>query len=339
MESAGSHHGGAEIQYRGAGDPDNSAQAESRRPLVATVETVPDGGLSAPRIRISAISDMKEFNGKAKDEDRARSWIGKVKSAFLSDQAPDVEKRLIFGDLRAGPTRNWHSQLSPSTCHSWKDLLENFLVQNGGNGISVGRQYYLAKRRPEDTPLGYLYRLNVPANRAKILIRDGSPDIRREHVEQFFGTLGYFDLAKQLTLLRIGDVDDMEETLRAYQRMEDRQAQSLMEANKFRPRSSPTASPTPVKPSRTMSSIHVEDAESSSESNLSGSDSERELRNVFVAAISDRPTKFGYQRAATNDDREDYSPECVAFEKACTNCGSKSHDDREFWQRQTCQMR
>ncbi|POM81136.1 Hypothetical protein PHPALM_933 [Phytophthora palmivora] len=31
------------------------------------------------RVRISAISDLKEFTGKDQDEDRASAWIGKVK--------------------------------------------------------------------------------------------------------------------------------------------------------------------------------------------------------------------------------------------------------------------
>ena len=129
----------------------------------------------------------------------------------------------------------------------------------------------------------------------------------------------------------------MEETLRAYQRMEYRQTQSLMGSNKLRPRSAPTASPKPAKPARAMRPIHVEDADSSSDANLSGSDAERELRNVFVAATSDRPTKFGDQRATTYENRQDYSPDRVAFEKACTHCGSKRQDDRGCWQRLTCQ--
>ena len=58
-----------------------------------------------------------------------------------------------------------------------------FFVQYGGNGMSIGRQYYLAKKRPEETPQDYLYRLNEAEHRAKVRIRDGSPDIRREHVE------------------------------------------------------------------------------------------------------------------------------------------------------------
>ena len=32
-----------------------------------------------------------------------------------------------------------------------------------GNGMSVGRQYYHSKKQSEETPLEYLYRLNVAA--------------------------------------------------------------------------------------------------------------------------------------------------------------------------------
>ena len=55
--------------------------------------------------------------------------------------------------------------------------------------------------------------------REKIRIRDGSPDVRREHVELFIRTLDDRYLSKQLTLLRLEDADEMKETLRAHQRM------------------------------------------------------------------------------------------------------------------------
>ncbi|OWY90604.1 LOW QUALITY PROTEIN: hypothetical protein PHMEG_00041192, partial [Phytophthora megakarya] len=78
------------------------------------------------RVRISAISDLKEFTGKDMDEDRARAWIGKVKSAFQRDQATEEEKCLTFGDLMVGSAKNWHRQLSRT---KWADLLESFQTQ------------------------------------------------------------------------------------------------------------------------------------------------------------------------------------------------------------------
>ena len=142
------------------------------------------------------------------------------------------------------------------------------MIQYGGYGMSVGRQYYHAKKRSDETPLEYLYRLNVAANRAKIPIREGSPSVRREHVEHFIGTLDDRDLAKQLTLLRLGDASDMEETLRTYQRMESRQSQSAMGSSKFRQRSTSASTPIPSKPARAVRAIHLESGSSDSDSDL-----------------------------------------------------------------------
>ena len=62
--------------------------------------------------------------------------------------------------------------------------------------MSVGRQYYHAKKLSEETPLEYLYCLNVAAIRTKIRIRKGSRDVRREHKKHFIGALDNRDLAK-----------------------------------------------------------------------------------------------------------------------------------------------
>ena len=79
------------------GDPRGHTPYESERedpmhPLIAPAEVSTNSRLSPQRIRFSVTGDMKEFIGRDRDEDRARSWINKVKSAFLRDQIPDEEK-------------------------------------------------------------------------------------------------------------------------------------------------------------------------------------------------------------------------------------------------------
>uniref|UniRef100_A0AAV1U107 Retrotransposon gag domain-containing protein n=1 Tax=Peronospora matthiolae TaxID=2874970 RepID=A0AAV1U107_9STRA len=98
-------------------DLNDSGQEEWRRAIVATIETQQEGGAIPRRIRVSAMTELKEFSGKDRDEDRARSCINKVKSAFLRDQTPDEETCLVFSDLYTGPARNWYNQLSQSTRH------------------------------------------------------------------------------------------------------------------------------------------------------------------------------------------------------------------------------
>ncbi|OWZ08363.1 LOW QUALITY PROTEIN: hypothetical protein PHMEG_00019102 [Phytophthora megakarya] len=118
------------------------------------------------------------FTGKDVDEDRARAWIGNVKSAFQRDQATDKEECLTFADPLVGPGKNWHRQLSRTTKTKWSDLLDSFQTQYCG----------------------------LAALRAKLKIKDGNPKARREHVDHYIETLGDPELADRLTLLRLADV-------------------------------------------------------------------------------------------------------------------------------------
>ncbi|OWY92680.1 hypothetical protein PHMEG_00038214, partial [Phytophthora megakarya] len=174
-------------------------------------------------VRISAISDIIEFTGKDQDEDRARAWISKVKSEFMRDQASDDEKCLTFADLIAGSAKNWYRQLSRSTRNKWSELLRSFQIQYCGLGVSVARQYYHTRRRSDESPLDYLYRLNVAGLRARLKIKDGNAKERREHVDHYIETLEDQDLAERVTLLRLTDADDLEEVLRARDRAKNRQ--------------------------------------------------------------------------------------------------------------------
>ena len=154
------------------------------------------------------------------------------------------------------------------------------MVQFGGFGVSVGRQYYHAKKRSDETPLEYLFRLNLAAIRAKISFREGPSATRREHVEYFIETLDDRDLAKQLALLRLEDAYMMEDTLRAYQRKEHRQTKVLVGSNKFRQRSDSTADRISSKPARAVRPIRPIDSVSK-DSETSGPN--RMTNNVVFA--------------------------------------------------------
>ena len=79
----------------------------------------------------------------------------------------------------------------------------------GKNSVSVGKIYYHTLKRSNETPLEYLYRLNVAAIRARIPIRAVSPVTRKEHVNHYIGTLDDRDLDSMLTMLRLEDADDL----------------------------------------------------------------------------------------------------------------------------------
>ncbi|OWY91905.1 hypothetical protein PHMEG_00039308 [Phytophthora megakarya] len=199
------------------------------------------------RVRISAISDLKEFTGKDMDEDRARAWINKVKSAFQRDQASEEEKCLTFGDLMVGSAKNWHRQLSRTTKTKWADLLESFQTQYCGLGMSI---------------------------------KDGNAKARREHIDHYIETLDDPELADRLTLLRLADVDDLEEVLRRRERAKSRQRRSAF-GSKFRqkvPASAPTA---PARAAVRAIQTHDPSSESDGVSGSDGSDSEGDREGFF----------------------------------------------------------
>ncbi|OWY96977.1 hypothetical protein PHMEG_00032608, partial [Phytophthora megakarya] len=70
MESVESHHGS-----HGEYDPDNLSVDTSRQAVIASAGAASAPSMTMPRIRVSAISELKEYSGKDHDEDRARSWL------------------------------------------------------------------------------------------------------------------------------------------------------------------------------------------------------------------------------------------------------------------------
>ncbi|OWZ23790.1 hypothetical protein PHMEG_0001287 [Phytophthora megakarya] len=250
--------------YASAAEDGSDTSSEPRRMSLGPPDTV----MVEARPKIRPISDLKEFSGKDPDEDRARAWVSKVKSAFMRDQASDEEKCLTFADLLAGSAKNWYRQVRRSTRNKWSDLLRSFRIQYCGLGLSVARQYYHARRRSDESPLDYLYRLNVAGLRARLMIKDGTTKDRREHVDHFIETLEDLDLADRLTSLRLSDADDLEEVLRARDRAKSRLMKAAFGSGKYRQKTSNAA---PSAPAEQVRAIQIQDTDSGSDSS-NGSD-------------------------------------------------------------------
>ncbi|OWZ04611.1 LOW QUALITY PROTEIN: hypothetical protein PHMEG_00023458 [Phytophthora megakarya] len=270
-------------------DPDDLGISSSSghtfgRGAVATAAIGPGGSSLIQRVRISAISDLKEFTGKDMDEGRARAWIGKVKLAFQRDQATEEEKCLTFADRMVGPAKNWHRQLSRTTKSKWADILDSFQTQYIGLGMSVAWQYYHARKRSEETPLDYLYRLNVAAVRAKFKINDGNPKARWGHVDHYIETLGYPELADRLMLLRLADVDKLDEVLGNDPRAGNADQRSGRNIDRW---------PRPALRSRQPVPWYARSKRKIRAPRQKGSDSENELRRIFLAAAEEKLISTG----------------------------------------------
>ncbi|OWZ16160.1 hypothetical protein PHMEG_00010091 [Phytophthora megakarya] len=170
MESIRPSDRGSRWEY----DSDEVDFLMSAQATLATNASGSIGSTMIQRVRISAISNFKEFTSKDQDEDRTRAWVSKVNSAFMRDQASDDERYLTCADLLAGSAKNWYRQLNSSTRNKWRDLLRSFRIQYCVLEVSVTRQYYPTRRRSDESPLDYLYRLNVAGLRTRLKIKDGS---------------------------------------------------------------------------------------------------------------------------------------------------------------------
>ncbi|POM64368.1 Hypothetical protein PHPALM_20106 [Phytophthora palmivora] len=346
MESVRSEHSTSRWEY----DPDNIDFPTAARATVATATTGSAGSTMIQRVRISAISDLKEFTGKDQDEDRARAWIGKVKSAFMRDQASDEEKCLTFADLLAGSAKNWNRQLSRSTRNKWLNLLRAFQIQYCGLGVPVARLYYHARRRPEESPLDYLYRLNVAGLRANLKIKDGNAKDRREHVDHYIETLEDQDLADRLTLLRLSDADDLEEVLRARERAKSRQKKAAFGSSKYRQKAT---NPAPAATTKHVRAVQIRSVEYESESGSDGSDgsdSDRDNhRRIYLAAEHDVTPKMetGMEKIEqvpiTHKSTDQAPPDHRSRIQSGgsdrirrSHCGSKKHSDLGCWRNLTC---
>ena len=162
-------------------------------------------------------------------------------------------------------------------------------------------------------------------------------DTRREHVEHFIATLDDRDLAKQLTLLRLTDVNELDETLRACQRMESRQSKTTTGSNKFHQRANAYPNPTSSKTARAVRTIRERIESSGSEPDLSGSDEDKDHRRVCVTTTSGQERSDQDRRTWQKNAGEEDGRDRGGKTKACTHCGSTRHDDRGCWQRLTCQ--
>ncbi|ETO58694.1 hypothetical protein F444_22926, partial [Phytophthora nicotianae P1976] len=310
MESVRSNHG----EY----DPDDLDLHASWQVTVATAATTTGLPAITPRIRISAMSEPKGFSRKDDDEDRARAWIGKVKSAFVRDQAPDDETSLVLGGLFTGPARNWYRQLSRTTRGDWKELLREFQAQFCGLGVSLR-------------------------------VKSGPSDVRREHVEHFIETLDDRDLADQLALLRISDADALEEVLRARQRAKNRHGRAHFGPSKYRQKAASSDATKSASTRKVQTVVTANQSDSDSDSGLSGSESDRDLRRIYLAAtegesktqatVPDEPdrTASGQTPPPREANPGQRSPHGRPQFQRCTHCGSHRHDDLHCWERLTCQ--
>ncbi|KAE8982303.1 hypothetical protein PF011_g21670 [Phytophthora fragariae] len=242
MESVSSRSATKSGTRRADEDPNDLFDLDIGAPrTTAAISTATAGGVGLARVRLSASSELKEFSGWDAGEENARLWLNRLKSAARRDGMTGEEVCGQFSDLMSGPARQ---------CPA-------------ARACQMASRYYHATQRLDETPLDYLYRLNVAGLRANIPYADGTTEEKREHVEHFIRTLNTqeAELASRLTLMEVADSEALEKKLHAQQRGLAHQKKTLFGSNKFRQKA-PTP---PTQPARAVQAICVAPDEYDSE--------------------------------------------------------------------------
>ncbi|ETK82822.1 hypothetical protein L915_11862, partial [Phytophthora nicotianae] len=137
--------------------------------------------------------------------------------------------------------------------------------------------------------------------------------------------------------------------LRARQRAKNRQGRAHFGSSKYRQKA---ASPDATKsaPTRNVQAVvTTNQPDSDSDSGLSGSESDGDLRRIYLAATEgetktqvtapDEPDRTASGQAPPPRDANpgQRSPHRRLQFQRCTHCGSHRHDDLHCWKRLTCQ--
>ncbi|POM60620.1 LOW QUALITY PROTEIN: hypothetical protein PHPALM_30502 [Phytophthora palmivora] len=300
-------------------DPDDLDLDPPRRAAVASATTTTPGrSTSVPRIRVSAMSELKEFAGK-RGQDRAKDWPSKVKFTFVRDKASDEVKFLVFGDLLPGSVETGTDSLDARHTVPGRicSAASRFSIVDEGHEVILPRSQEIGRVSGGDQ------------------IKDGASEVRREHVERFIESLDDHDLADHLALLRIPDADTLEEALRPRQREKARQSKVVYGSTK------------PCRKSNNATTPAVKAIWDSSESEAesSGSDSEAGLRRFYLAAAGadERQQDQGQMNRDRNrtefenSDAQRYRQDTSSPPKRCSHCRSRKHSDLGCWRRLTCE--
>ncbi|POM62665.1 hypothetical protein PHPALM_28139 [Phytophthora palmivora] len=242
----------------------------------------------------------------------------------MRDQAPDEEKCLVFGDLLAGSARNWYRQLSRTTRSTWKDLLRSFQVQYCGRGVPVARQYYHARKRSDESPLEYLYRLNFGGS-----MWNTSSKLLMTAILQI--TWPYYEFHNAASL---------EEALRSRQRAKARQSKAVYGSFKPRQKNNNVASPSAS--TRAVRAVKAISDSSESEEDSSGSDDEARLRRVYLAAPGNNEGQQDQDQGNRDRSRTEVGNSRAPQDRQDTGslpkrCGSRKHSDHRCWGPLTCE--
>ncbi|KAJ0392526.1 hypothetical protein P43SY_002493 [Pythium insidiosum] len=309
---------------------------------------------SAARLRASAVSDLKAFDGRYRDEFKGKAWLSSVRAAFRRDQFTDGECCLHLPDLLSDRSKTWYRQLPRTVRADWGRLQAEFEQEYCGATVTPQQRYFEMRRRANEEPIDYLYHLNVQAREAGLAY--DRPENARPHVRQFISSCEDPELARQLAGLRLSNEEELRDVLKQllYQSMRAKrddigkgrtskrdqdQARELREGLRLNGTSSDDSEYSDSDVSDEESDIDPHDVsnggqevDSITRDDDRGVDRLEPTRQDAVELLSKVYALLQKRDQGKSPPSRD-RPRQV---DPCSHCGSQRHRDRDCWRRLTC---
>ncbi|KAG6623927.1 uncharacterized protein IUM83_02077 [Phytophthora cinnamomi] len=168
------------------------------------------------------IREISAFSGSMNKSENSMQWLRAFVYEMKGTRASPNEWCMLFElSLRDGAL-HWYRQLPKKTKRTWCLLSEAFIKYYCSQfSQSEETRYYSAEREDKEHVCDYLYRLNGYARNAGIRFESNGRKAH-DHVKRFLETCGDRGLEQRLCHLRISDIHELKEVIRATLKIDER---------------------------------------------------------------------------------------------------------------------
>jgi hypothetical protein len=301
------------------------------------------------RTHQAALTELKSFDGRTRDEYRGRSWLSSVRAAFRRDQLSPGEACLTFPEFLADRAKIWYKQLDRTVRVSWTTLQAEFEKEYCGAMVTPHQRYYEMRRKKNEETIDYLYRLNVAANEARIFYQEAAGGLH--HVQHFINTCEDPELARQLGALRLTTESDLRDVLKELLRQEQRSKRDGNMSNRStrtdtrsNKHTLPGSRQRPIvvnslQDQRTTEEmVDYSSGEENPESDEGGEARERDGTDEETEVLTGVSKQTLQTIAALVASLQNKAKSANRTQQqSCSHCGSTRHVDRDCWRRLTCE--
>jgi hypothetical protein len=198
------------------GDSDSSLDVPNSSAATTTVPNAAGVVTFRPYVNSSTLEDFNEHASLI----ARRRWYKRFLNMAVQGGWTNESKVYELKIKMSPAVRNWRGQLRKSVRSDWKRLEKAFKREYCKSKVDDLERYYTMSQYKDETPLAFLYRLNLGAEHAGVRFRK-SDRSRDQHVRRFLKNLHDDQLKLTLQTQRFRKVSDLEYVLKQQEEVRD----------------------------------------------------------------------------------------------------------------------